>query len=199
MNGQHTHTDNELFALIAEGDENAFEELFNAYLPCVQPVILQIVKSETVAKDIVQDVFLRLWLNRSKLTDIVQPKNYIFRIVYNQSFKYLEKSLVQRKAALVLESEQNVSDVTVSMEHVLDMAEVRRVIDAAIQTLPSQSRQIYHMNRISGYKPHEISDQLGISVQSVRNSLTRSGKTIRTYLENQGIVIPMILLMLTLK
>ncbi|HRO45907.1 RNA polymerase sigma-70 factor [Agriterribacter sp.] len=195
MYSQHSYTDNELFTLISEGDENAFEMLFNAYVPRVQPVILQIVKSESVVKDIVQDVFLRLWLNRVKLADIEQPKNYIFRIVYNQSFKYLQKLIVREKAASVFELEKS----SVSMEHVLDMAEVRRMVETAIQALPPQSRQIYHMNRISGFKPQEISDELGISVQSVRNSLTRSGKTIREHLEKQGIVIPMVLLMLALQ
>ncbi len=195
MHSQRSYTDNELFALIAEGDEDAFERLFDTYLPRVQPVIRQIVKSESVAKDIVQDVFLRLWLNRVKLADIEQPKNYIFRIVYNQSFKHLQKLTVRQKAVSVFEQEES----SVFMEHVLDMAEVRRMIETAIQALPPQSRQIYHMNRISGFKPQEISDQLGIAVQSVRNSLARSGKTIREYLENQGIVIPMVLLMLTWK
>jgi len=195
LHSQRSYTDNELFALIAEGDEDAFERLFDTYLPRVQPVIRQIVKSESVAKDIVQDVFLRLWLNRVKLADIEQPKNYIFRIVYNQSFKHLQKLTVRQKAVSVFEQEES----SVFMEHVLDMAEVRRMIETAIQALPPQSRQIYHMNRISGFKPQEISDQLGIAVQSVRNSLARSGKTIREYLENQGIVIPMVLLMLTWK
>ncbi len=199
MTNNPTYTDHELFALIAEGDEDAFEKLFDLYLPRIQPVILQIVKSEIVAKDIVQDVFLRLWLNRTKLTDIDQPKNYIFRIVYNQSFKYLQRHLIQEKATSVLKSEQNVTDTAVFMDHALDMAEVYRMIETAILTLPPQSRKIYRLNRIAGYKPREIASHLGISVQSVRNSLTRSGQTIREYLGNHGIVIPILLLVIVLQ
>jgi RNA polymerase sigma-70 factor (family 1) len=195
LSSPQVYRDKELFSFIAEGDEHAFEKLFNIYLPLIQPIISQIVKSDIVSKDIVQDVFLRLWLNRTKLTEIEQPKNYIFRIAYNQSFKYLEKHLVRERAVSVLKSEQSFSDTTVSMEHVLDMVEVRRMIDTAIQSLPSQSRQIYHLNRVYGCKPQEIADRLGISVQSVRNSLTRSGKDIKAYFENQGIVIPIVLLL----
>ncbi|HRQ50132.1 MAG TPA: RNA polymerase sigma-70 factor [Agriterribacter sp.] len=195
MTAQPTHTDKELFALIAEGDEHAFEKLFDSYVPRIQPVILQIVKSETVAKDIVQDIFLGLWLNRVRLVDVEQPKNYIFRIVYNQSFKYLQKLIVRQKAASVFEAERS----SVSMEHALDLTEIRRMIELAIQKLPSQSRQIYYMNRIAGYKPQEIANQLDISVQSVRNSLTRSGKAIRSYLEKNRLIIPAILLALLLQ
>lgn len=195
LNSPKVYSDKELFAFIAEGDEDAFEKLFDIYLPLIQPVISQIVKSDIVSKDIVQDVFLRLWLNRTKLTEVEQPKNYIFRIAYNQSFKYLEKQLVREKAASIMKSEQAPSDTILSLEHVLDMVEVRRMIDTAIQSLPSQSREIYHLNRVYGCKPREIADRLGISVQSVRNSLSRSGKDIKAYLENQGIVIPIILLL----
>lgn len=199
MDNLLTYNDKELFTLISEGDEAAFEQLFHRYLPRIQPIILQIVKVETVAQDIIQDVFLRLWLNREKLHVIEDPKSYLFRIVYNQSFKSLKKDQVREKASSTIFANQGYADAVTDLEHALDLAEVRRHIEIAIHELPEQSRQIYHLNRISGHKPQEIADQFGISVQSVRNSLTRSGKAIREYLESQGIVVPLFLLIFTLR
>lgn len=199
MTGNQLYTENELFAQIATGDESAFEQLFDLYLPRIHPVILQIVKEEPATKDIVQDVFLRLWINRDKLPEILDPKSYIFRIVYNQSFKHLKKQLVEEKATATLLSRQQASDSTTSLEETLDMAEVRRLVESAIQLLPPQSKNIYRLNRVDGYKPQLIADELGISVQSVRNSLTRSGKFIREHLESQGVVIPLLLILMAVQ
>ncbi|NML23642.1 sigma-70 family RNA polymerase sigma factor [Pseudoflavitalea sp. G-6-1-2] len=199
MSYNPTYTDKELLLLVSKGDESAFEQLYDRYLPLIQPVILQIVKSEAVVKDLVQGLFLRLWLNREKLTEIQEPKSYIFRMVYNQSFKYLKKQLTEEKAALQIAADQGGNDLAPSLEQHLDMTEVRRLIEAGIQAMPAQSGLIYRLNRIQGHKPQEIADQLGISVQSVRNSLTRSGKFLKEYLQHQGITLPLLLIALAMQ
>jgi RNA polymerase sigma-70 factor (ECF subfamily) len=198
LDNNQLHLERELFALISEGDEQAFEQLFNLYLPRIQPVVLQIVKRENVAKDLVQDVFLRLWLSREKLSEIQDPKSYIFRIVYNQSFNYTKRQSIERKAAAVLASGPEGSDRSDSLEHALDMAEVRRLVEMAIRELPPKAKRIYRLSRDFGYKQAEIASQLGISPRTVRNSLSRSGEFIRDYLERQGIVLPLLLILLAL-
>ena len=199
MKHRPTYTDKDLFLLIAEGDEYAFEILFKRYLPLIQPVILQVIKSELLAKDLVQDVFLRLWLSREKLSEIQEPKSYIFRIAYNQACTYLKRQLIKEKVTACVLADQEDAQTATSLEKVLDMAEVRRMVDDAIQELPEQARRIYQLSRIYGIKPQEIADQLGISVQSVRNSLTRQGKLIREYLQRQGVSLPLLLILLSLR
>ena len=199
MNHIPHYTDKQLLQLVSEGDEGAFEQLYNRYLPLIQPVMLQIVKSEAAVKDLVQGLFLRLWLNREKLTEIQEPRSYIFRIVYNLSFKYLKRQLIEEKAALQIAADQGGNDHAPSLEQHLDMTEVRRLIEAGIQAMPAQSGLIYRLNRIQGHKPQEIADQLGISVQSVRNSLTRSGKFMKEYLQHQGITLPLLLIFLAMQ
>lgn len=187
--------DKRLFERVAAGEEKAFEELFYQYLPLVQPVILQIVKSESVTKDLVQEIFLKLWLKREKLIDVEQERNYIFRIVYNTTFTYLEKKLVEKKTLKVL-TDGIGPDMGFYQERNFDSFEINRLLKDAIKKLPPQAGHIYQLNRIDGFKPQEIANQLGISVQSVRNSLTRSNKVLRTYLTEQGIVLPVILIIL---
>lgn len=192
---QELYKERTLFVSIAEGDEVAFTTLFELYIPQLHPVILQIVHSESVVKDVIQDVFLRLWLARERLPDIEVPKSYLFRMAYNQAFKHLRKQINTGKAQ---EGALQLRDVVVdegTPEIFTELNETRRIIAEAISILPDQSRNIYRLNRIEGYKPAAIAEQLGISTQSVRNSLTRSNQTIREHLSKHGLGVPMILLM----
>ena len=84
--------------LIAEGDENAFEMLFHLYVPKIEPVILNMVHSEAVVKDIIQDIFLSIWISREKLTGIESPSNWIFKIVYNRTYTWLRQQSIHGKA-----------------------------------------------------------------------------------------------------
>jgi RNA polymerase sigma-70 factor (ECF subfamily) len=188
------YKDKELFSLIAQGDEAAFEKLFTAYVPSISNIIYRVVKSETNTKDIVQEVFLQLWLGRDKLPEIEDPSLWIFRITYNCSFRYIKRQLLQEKTKANIGIEQAMSSSSYETEEMLNFREAERLIHRAITQLPAQSRKIYELNRTSGMKPHEIAEQLGINIQSVRNSLTRSTKFIKDYLAQHGIIIPLVLL-----
>jgi RNA polymerase sigma-70 factor (ECF subfamily) len=187
------HNDKELFRLIALGDEPAFEQLFHTYTPQLQPVILKIVKSEIAAKDIIQEVFLHLWLDRQKLPQVHEPRNWMFKIAYNRSYRYIKRLLLAQKANERIIRQQEAVSLH-NTEESLAFAETSRVIQQAIHELPTQSRKIYLLSRDKGLKTTEIAAALDISPQSVKNSLYRSGQSIKDYLARQGIVVPLIVL-----
>jgi len=184
----------DLFVLISQGDEAAFEQLFKLYVPRIQPVILQIVRSDAVVKDIVQEVFLHLWLGRDKLAEITEPRHWIFRITYNRSFLYMRKKLLQEKTNARLSAQPESALHLSQTEDSFDFAETTRLVQAAIAALPPQAKKIYELSRMSGMRPADVAEQLGISTQSVRNSLTRSGKDIKEYLGRNGTIIPLVIL-----
>ena len=198
MSNNVLHTELHLFDLISQGDESAFEALFKLYVPQIQPVVLQIVRSETIVRDIIQEIFLQLWLGRDKLSQIEEPRHWIFRIAYNHCFLYLKRQQLREQAYANVGFEQDhlphPHDTT---DHV-DFAETKRLVHQAIAQLGAQSKKIYQLNRVSGMKPGDIAALLNISTQSVRNSLTRSGKVIRDYLTQHGIIVPLILILLQL-
>jgi len=187
------HNEKELFTQIAAGNETAFENLFHIYVPRLQPLIARIVNSEIVAKDIIQEVFLSLWLNRHKLADIQEPGNWIFKITYNKSYSYLRRQLVARKANEIVQGRLETTTLN-DTEESLAFAETARAIQQAVQELPERSRAIYKLSREQGLKISEIAIDLNISPQSVKNSLYRSGQVIKDHLAKQGIIIPLVLL-----
>jgi RNA polymerase sigma-70 factor (ECF subfamily) len=188
-----SYNEKELFKLIAAGDEPAFETLFLTYVPRLQPVILSIVHSDIVAKDIIQEVFLRLWLHRHKLTDIEEPRNWIFKIAYNCSYQYLRRQLIARKANETIHRKLGAA-IHNDTEESLAFAETVQTIQEAIRELPEQSRKIYMLSREQGLKINEIAASLDIAPQTVKNSLHRSGQRIKDYLTQKGIIIPLVLL-----
>jgi RNA polymerase sigma-70 factor (family 1) len=185
-----------MFRLIADGDETAFEQLFNLYVSRIHKIIYPVVQSETVVKDIAQEVFMHLWLGRDKLPAVEEPQHWIFRIAFNQSFRYLKKRDLLRKTHEKMGIRQTAGDYSQETENTVNVAEVNRLIQEAIRKLPEQGRRIFELNRVTGKKPAEIAMELRISVQAVRNSLTRSGKSIKAHLARYGIIIPLFLLLL---
>lgn len=187
-----SNIDRSLFARIAEGDEQAFEQLYRTYLPELYPVIMQVVRTELVVKDIIQEVFLYLWMDREKLTGIEEPRHWIFRMAYNRSYSWVKKQIVREKAAATIQQEQQHA-FTEATEEAVAFSEASRLVQEAIGQLPPKSQQIYRLSREEGLKPAAIADLLQMDVQVVKNSLYRSGKTIKTYLGTRGIIIPIAL------
>jgi len=186
------HDDKKLFEAIAEGNEAAFEILFHRYVPKVEPVIRKIVQSDAVAKDLVQDIFLILWLGRTKLAEVESPSHWIFRIVYNRAYSWLEQQTVQNK----IHSQISINQQQYSLqteENVL-FGETSRLVREAIHLLPPQTQKIYRMSREEGLKNADIAESLQISVNTVKNTLVNAGKSVREHLEKNGIVVPLILL-----
>jgi RNA polymerase sigma-70 factor (ECF subfamily) len=159
-----TNRDLSLFALIADGDEPAFEQLY-------------------------------LWMDREKLTGVDQPRNWIFKIAYNRSYSWLKKQIVRERAAQTMLDQQAAITSSSSTEEAVHFSEAARFVMDAIDHLPPKSQQIYRLSREAGLKPAAIAEQLGMDVQAVKNSLYRSGKTLKAALADKGILIPIALLL----
>lgn len=82
-----------LIEKIVGGDEQAFSVLFFKYLPVLQIFATKFTKSDDAAEEIIQDSFLRVWLNRDKLAEVDNVKAYLYKYVSNECLSYLRKKL----------------------------------------------------------------------------------------------------------
>ena len=184
----------DLFSRIAGGDEAAFTEIFHYYTPQIEPVITRMTGSAAVARDLIQDIFLGIWLAREKLGAIESPPNWIFRIVYNKTYTWLENRSVKERVHGQMEEKQLEAPVKNQTEEAVQFAETARLVRKAVSALAPQTKKIYLLSRESGLKPAEIAETLGLSVQTVKNTLTNSLHSIRDYLAREGVILPMVLL-----
>ncbi|HEY9262841.1 RNA polymerase sigma factor [Chitinophaga sp.] len=189
----HLYSDRALFQLISEGDESAFRQLFHTYGPQFQPLVVHLTKTRAVADDIIQETFLRVWMSRDKLPGIENPRSWLLRILFHQSFTYLRHQTVHQKAMDALATDAAMQSTT---EEAVAFTATLRLIGEAVHQLPPQAKRIYLLSREKGMKIPEIADALSLSPSTVKNSLVRSLHAIRKHLESAGYILPFWLLWL---
>lgn len=194
MDSNQINIEKELLSRIAQGDEEAFNRLFHAYVPRLHPLIMKVTRTEGVAKDIIQEVFLYLWMDRESLSEVEVPQNWIFKIAYNRSYSWLARQFSRNRKYSEFQ-QQNPAVGDNSLERTVALNETARLIHEATALLPEQSRKIFQLSRETGLKAAEVAEQLGISVQTVRNSLVRSVKFVKEYLAQHGILLPALLIL----
>ena len=187
------YREKELFTLITQCDEAAFRELFHLYVPLVRSLVLKVTREETAVPDIIQEVFLRVWLNRDKLPEVHDPRPWMIQIVYRQCFNWLRQQKVRSKANDQLAKGMGLP-FSNSTEESASFEDTSRLVRQAIEQLPPQAKRVYLLSREEGLKIADIAQQLHISPQTVKNTLGRSLKDIREYLEQRGIFLPIFLL-----
>jgi RNA polymerase sigma-70 factor (ECF subfamily) len=191
----HSYSDKELFRLISEGDETAFRQLFHAYVPELLPLARHITKTDAAADDIIQETFLRLWISRDKLPAVENPRAWLLKIVFHQSFSYLRRQAVHDKAMDILGAGAAAEELF-TPESNLAYTTMIKLIGEAVSGLPPQAKRIYLLSREKGMKIPEIAAALSLSPSTVKNSLVRSLHTIRKHLEQAGHLLPLVLLWL---
>lgn len=190
------HNDKLLAARIAEGDESAFTELFYNYLPLIRSIVLKLTNDTQAVDDLVQEIFLKIWLTREQLPEIEKLRSWIFHLAYNKTFNWLRQKKVRSVTTTGITNENEPPDGINADPASLE--ETRRLIANAIDQLPEQAHKVYQLNRQYGYSIAEISSKLNLAPQSVKNTLSRAIKAIRDHLKAHGVDLPMILLMLFL-
>lgn len=181
-----TYLDRALLALVAEGDEAAFALLFKTVLPGLQAAVMKIVQSEEGSKEVIQEAFIRVWMNRDQLLGLDKPVHWIFRVASNECFTYLRKSAIRERLQMQLAGGHTSEGSFYTGLDAVSLKETQELIYKALEQLAPQKRLIYHMSRSEGLKTAEIAEKLQLSHSHIRNSLSSSLQFIREYLIAAG-------------
>lgn len=179
--------DPSLFSRIAAGDEDAFAAFYRHLVPQLRPFIFSITHSDQLVDEVIQESFLRFWLNRDKLPGLNDPKAWLFRITGNVCYSLFQRSLTEKKMLdrVELQSTHAHSDTF----DLIQLNFLKTALQQGVQQLSPQRRKIYCLNREQGLSPDEIAGQLNLSVQTVRNTLSASLEFLRDHLSRQGYTI----------
>lgn len=172
--------ENDLLARIAEGDEKAFALIFHHYRRKIYSYAYHLSGSSTQADELVQDVFLKVWLYRDKLPHILRFDNWLFTIARNQVFDMLkgmakEASLRRQMAELPDAGNNPVEDQVLSRENEAQLQE-------AMDQLSPRQKLIFTLSRHQGMKHEEIASRLHISRHTVKTHLVQALRTLRDIL-----------------
>ncbi|HLZ89897.1 MAG TPA: RNA polymerase sigma-70 factor, partial [Puia sp.] len=166
-----------LFRLVTEGDKEAFRQLFHHYNKMLQPFVVRLTRSPHAAEEVLQEVFLKIWLHREKLAATENPKAYIIRIVSNESVNYLRAQA--RNGKLLAALQPLAGEEAPSPEESLFYREMETQLNEAIERLPLACRKIYRMSREQYMRIPEIAHALNLSDSTVKNQLVKALKNLR--------------------
>jgi RNA polymerase sigma-70 factor (ECF subfamily) len=178
-----SYIENELFIRIAEGDEAAFTLCYAEYGRMLMPFLIRLVGTRDSAEEIIQEVFLKVWLHRDRLAAVENPKSWLFRVAANTGRNWLKKKMMIEQH-LRAQQQEDSGDLVAER---LDLRSVANLVQATIQSFPPQRKLIYQLSREEGLKPAEIADRLQLSVSTVKNTLLTALKTIRENIEEAGL------------
>jgi len=189
-----------LFDQVKAGDQKAFELLFSIYFARLNDFARNVVKDDAISQDIVQDVFMKVWENKSGI-DSINPEAYLFRLVRNRCIDYIKhlKVINNRMQEIQISSKYEELyriDFVGNEPYLLIEQELKAKIEKTIQHLPDRCREVFILSRMEGYKNKEIAEKLDINIKNVERHLNRA---LQSFRKNFTEEIPIALIILVLK
>lgn len=169
-----------LLSNIQKNNKKAFDALFRKYYPSLCQLAFLIVKSEEIAEEVVQEIFINIWEQRNRLKIKKSLRSYLFTATRNKALNYLsseKKRLVYEKNALIEYSEE----ITGSGENNEEL-EMKLMLLNAVDNLPKKCKEIFKLSREEGMTYQEIADHLNISKKTVEAQMGIALKKLRAYL-----------------
>ncbi|WP_158534946.1 RNA polymerase sigma factor [Mucilaginibacter hurinus] len=184
MNNQVS--DSDLINQLVSGDEASFTVIYNRYSAKVYRLAFRFLKDEDQSEEIVQEVFINLWLSRDKLTPDGNLWLYLYVIAKRLSLNALRQ--VYRSSDL---SEKLLKHISIEDNHTEEDVlahDLEVFTEKIIQQLPKQQQLVYKLSRVDGLSHKEIAEQLHISQNTVKNHMVSALKTLKDQLKQSEFV-----------
>ncbi len=183
-----------LLKQVAEGDEQAFRTVFDHYKAPFHATAFKMTRSADIAEEIVQEVFVTLWVKRKLVGGAKKPEGYLFAILHNCIYAHFRKLVLERQLkSKVAQAEEQSENL---IETLLLEKENRTILENIISQLPPQQKLIYKLAKQEGVSREDIAKQLNISPNTVRNHLATAVDYLRAYLKkNESAIIWAVILM----
>lgn len=178
-------SEKEVLVKIAGGDRHAFNLLFKHYHKYVHAFSRKITHSDSLAIEVVQDIFLKIWLNREKLVNVDSFGAYLNRLVRNHCFNVLRQLAQEKKSGAI--HLKDVTDVDRSTIEQLDYRETESILNEAIEMLSPQQRMVYMLCHQQGHKYEEAAEKMNISHQTVHAYMKDALRKIREHFKRHSI------------
>ena len=157
-----------------------FETLFKTTHARLCKHVYQLVKDKEAAADIVQNVFLKYWVNRNTITIHTSKEAYLFKACINEAYNFLksDKRRSSFNQTLSLTSNQSANYT----EENIDFKDTDNQIRGAINALPPGCKQVFLLSRYEEMSHQEIAQYLNISVNTVNNHIKKALQILRDFI-----------------
>jgi RNA polymerase sigma-70 factor (ECF subfamily) len=184
LSSREQHSDSFLLAALKNGNEEAFELLFNKYSGRLYHVAKQYVYDHDEILEIVQEVFFKVWANHSKIKPELPFVPYLARIAKNLLINQSKRQIIERSYLNSLSKEDYIENEQATGQ--THYNEVSNIVDTVVESFPTKRQEVFLLSRKKGLSIKEISRELGISESTVENHINKALKVLRQQLQHAG-------------
>lgn len=175
-----------------QSSDHLFEDIFHTKKEKVYRFLLSMLKSEFVAEEVTQEVFIKLWVQRDSLETIQNIDAYLYRVTKNQALNHIRQAtnslkIVQRYTAPIPQYEECTEKKVMERDY-------QELLNRALDQLSPQRKLVYKLSREEGLSHLEIAEQLHVSKNTVKNHLVYTLSFLKDYLVRHGIAVIFLLL-----
>ncbi len=179
--------ENELVSFLREGNEDALKLLYDNHVRKLHYFILRTAKSQQLAEDVVQDVFIKIWENRLQI-DPEQPfKTYLYTIAKRHLLNLLKR--VQHEADILDEIRKYTIPLENTTELHIEYSESNGILNEAISKLPPQCREVFIRCKMQGHSYKQVAAQLGITEGTVNGQMVKALRSIKEYITFKNTIV----------
>ncbi|MEL6638233.1 MAG: RNA polymerase sigma-70 factor [Bacteroidota bacterium] len=176
MSQPESYTDRQILDLLQKDEDKAMEYLFRRYYGFMCNAIYRVLPDKNLAEDLAQDVFYEFWKKRERVQINTSLQAYLKRAAVNKTLNYIR----DRKMRFADEEElPKLENNQESSQQKLEEEELQALIRQSIDRLPERCRMVFVLSRYEELSYQEIADQLGISVKTVENQISKALKFLR--------------------
>src|SRR5690606_26362469 len=169
----------QLLLQVASGDEAAFRRLFDSFYANIYTTSLRISNDEVIAEDVVQDTFLKVWINKEKLPAIVNFEGWLYTIARNITLNILKKG--QHYKQYLHEESSIFYRIYPAADYQLQEKEFQGLLARAVDRLPPKQLQTYKLIKEQFLKRNEVAAMMNVSPETVKSNIDQAMKNIRAY------------------
>ncbi|MEO8110099.1 MAG: RNA polymerase sigma-70 factor [Ginsengibacter sp.] len=178
---QQTYEESHLITLLAEDSEYAFQLMYDRHRNRIYHVAIRYLKSPVLAQEVVQDVFLKLWIERKNIKTDQPLEAWLYTVAKNNLINRLKKIASEWKALTNLKNLSN--EFVNSPSDKVEESQYSELLKKAIETLPRQQQTVFSLARNEHLTYIQIGEKMGISPLTVKKHMSRALLHIKTYFE----------------
>ena len=174
-------------------DAQIFKAVFNMFYPHAYTFTLKLLQDEVVSADITQEAFLYMWEKAYCFPDLLAFKSYLYSCLKNKTLNYIRDYRVERGM-------QELKDVfvdEVDIDHLIIKQELKARILDEVNRLGGVKRDVILL-RLEGYSYDEISEELGLSINTVKTHKKQAYKDLRIHLSDYSQYVLMLIVLLAI-
>ena len=156
-----------------------FKAIFNMFYPRAYTFTLKLLRDEVISADITQEAFLYMWEKAYRFPDMMSFKSYLYSCLKNKTLNYIRDHKVERN----MEELKDVFVDDILVDHLIIEHELKARILEEINKLSDVKRDIMLL-RMEGYSYDEISEELSLSINTVKTHKKQAYKDLKLHLSD---------------